>query len=65
MYRQGNTSSKVYFNDSTRNNVLDDKTVASHTVVPYQLRGQHRNQRLETSSLADRQLRVQHGAVEL
>lgn len=54
LYRQDSKSSTVYFNDPKRNNVLDDKTVALHTVVPYLLLGMHRNQRLETSSLATR-----------
>jgi len=34
---------------------LDDNTVALHTVAPYLLREKHRNQRLETSSLATRE----------
>jgi hypothetical protein len=36
---------KVYFNDPKPINVLDDTIVALHTLVPYLLRGKHRNQR--------------------
>lgn len=38
-YRQDSKTSKVCFNDPKRNNVLDDKNVALHTVGPYLLRG--------------------------